>query len=123
MKWNHLKQWIRRFDKPITVLIGATCLTSLLMSLDFSSFEACLYDFRVVQGFQKSPDLGIVLITLDDTTAQNLGGFVPLSLNHHTHLLTLLKQADPKAIGYLVDMNHVQQINPAAFENGGGAAF
>lgn len=118
-----IQRRLRTFEKPITVFIGAACLSSLLLNFDFSFLEAGLYDFRVVHGFQKKPDPEIVLITLDDKTAKDLGGFVPLSLDYHSHLLQAMSDLDPKAVGYLVDMNHVHQINPEFFTNGTGKLF
>lgn len=112
-----LKKWIGRFERPLTVLVGSTLLTALLLNLDFNFLEANLYDLRVSKGFQTPADQQITLITLDDSTSKQFDQFAPLSLDHHVKFLEELKHLKPKGVGYLVDMNRVQKVNPDLFKS------
>jgi signal transduction histidine kinase len=63
-------------------------------------------------GLQKAPHPDITLISLDDSSTKELDEFAPLPFGFHTRLLDILVQARPKAIGYLIDMNHVLELTP-----------
>ncbi len=123
MLWKKTKNWIKKFEQPLILLIGSTSLTFSLFNLDFNFLEANLYDLRVSRGYQNSPDPNIVLITLDDATTKELNEFSPLTLDFHVQLLEVLEGNNPKAIGYLIDMNHVNQVNPEVFKAGWAARF
>lgn len=118
-----LKSLIKRFEKPLLVVLGAAGLTTLLLQMEFNLLEANLYDFRVSHGFQLSPDPSIVLVTLDDSTAHALDEFAPLSLDSHARFLETLEGLKPRAVGYLVDMNQVHHSNPDLFQRGWGERF
>lgn len=112
-----------RHEKPVLVLGGAALLTSTLFQFDLSLFEAKLYDLRMAKGRQPSPSPSIALIALDDTSAKDLDDFLPFSLSLHTQLLEKLEAVKPKALGYLVDMNQVHQVNPDLFDQEWGLRF
>lgn len=118
-----LKSVARRFEKTLLILLSAAGLTAALMSIEFSLLEANLYDVRMSHGTQPSPDKSIVLVTLDDLTTKVLNEFSPLPLDLHTAFMEALEKLDPKAVGYLVDMNRVNQVNPELFRGEWGTRF
>lgn len=123
-RWIYkIRKSFQKFEKTIFILAAATLLTSILMNLEFNLLEANLFDFRVTGGVQPVADQRIVLITLDDQTTKTYDDFAPLGLDHHTRLLETLEQHDPKAIGYLVNLNHVSQVNPDLFRSDWAARF
>src|SRR6185295_1382268 len=113
----------RRFEKPLIIVAGAAALTSLLLNLDFNLLEANLYDLRMSRGSQAPADSNIVLITLDEETTRDLNEFSPLPLDLHTKLLEALEHSELKALGYLVDFNRVDQVNPDLFKGEWGKRF
>lgn len=104
--------WFRKFERPLIILAGASCLSLVLFGFDFSSFEGSLYDFRMRQGIQNPADQQIVLVALDRKTTDELNRFSPLSLDYHTEFLESLEEYKPKSVGYLVELNLVAQFNP-----------
>src|SRR5690242_15966686 len=115
--WNELQSWVKKHDRTLTVLVSSITLTALLLNLDFNFLEANLYDLRVSRGIQTEANSDIILITLDDATTKELNEFAPLPLDYHSRFLESLEAYGPKAIGYLVDMNHVNQVNPDLFRS------
>jgi signal transduction histidine kinase len=115
--WDDLPGWIKKFEVPLAIVAGAICLTVILLNLDFYFLEANLYDLRMARGFQSAPNKDIVLVSIDDSTTKDLDELAPLPLEYHTRFLELLQSAGPKAIGYLIDMNHVQQLSSDHFDN------
>ncbi|MBI2711976.1 MAG: CHASE2 domain-containing protein [Bdellovibrio sp.] len=111
-KW--LRKWVRKFEKPLTVLAGAASLSFLLLNFDFNFLEANLYDMRVSRSYSQPPNPEIALITLDDNTIKTLDEFAPLPLKHHIRFLEKIAEYQPKAIGYLIDMNPVFQMKGEA---------
>lgn len=109
--WATIQGWIKTYEKPLGVLVGALCLTGFLMNLDFNFLEANLYDLRVTRGFHTQADPNIVLIGLDDKTIKEIDEFAPLSLTSHTRFIQQMAAYQPKGIGYLIDMSHVSQTN------------
>lgn len=109
-------QTLKRFENAVLIVAGAAALTTILMSLEFSLLEANLYDFRMSHGAQSAPSSDIVLVTLDDATTESLNEFAPLPLDHHARLLEALERLEPKAVGYLVDMARVHEMNPDLFQ-------
>ena len=107
-----LKKFFHRFDKALIILCGAAALTFVLLNLDFSLIEANLYDFRMARGFQFKPDPDIVLVTLDDFSAKQLNESAPFPLDLHAKFLESLAALQPRGVGYLVDLNQVNQLNP-----------
>ena len=105
------------------IVAGALLLTVILMNIDFNLIESGLYDFRISRGPHPKASDEIVLITLDDQTARALDEFLPLPLDQHSKFLERLETYNPKAIGYLVDMNRVNQANPEEFKSAWGNRF
>ena len=119
-----VEKWIpKNFEKPLILIAAAFALTAILLSFEFNLLEANLYDFRMIRGPQKAPDASIVLVTLDDLTAKALDEFAPLPLDLHTRFLESLEHYSPKAVGYLVDLNQVNQVNPELFKKEWGTRF
>ena len=102
----------KSFDKTIVVLLISSVLTAVLVNIDFSFIEAKLYDFRMAYGISQSADDRIILVTIDDATVKALDEFAPLSLDFHTRFLESVEKLSPRGIGYLVDFNQVNQMNP-----------
>src|SRR5262245_54290266 len=109
------KGFLQKFEKPILTIVGSLGITAILLNLDFSLLEANLYDFRMSRGLQRPAETDIVLVALDDATTAALDEFSPLSLDYHTQFMEALEKLDPKGIGYLVDLNRVNQANPDLF--------
>ncbi len=114
---------LKKYEKAIVTVLGALGLTTVLLNLDFSLLEANLYDFRVAQGFQRKADPRIVLVTIDDATTGALDEFSPLPLDHHVRFMEALEKFSPKGVGYLVDLNRVNQANPELFQKEWGDRF
>ncbi|MBC7691085.1 MAG: CHASE2 domain-containing protein [Methylotenera sp.] len=130
MRTSHIKIYRRaignffaRFEKPLLIVVGAVLLTVVLMNLEFNLLESSLYDFRMSKGSQPAPSQDIVLISLDDQTTKVLDEFSPLPLDQHARFLEKLEALSPKAVGYLVDMNRVNQAQPDLFRGEWGNRF
>jgi hypothetical protein len=106
--FNSLERWL-------LVLCVSAAVTLALCNLNFNFLEANLYDMRMTHGVEKTGSPDIVMITLDDSTSQSLDEFAPLSLDYHARFIEALEGYQPRAVGYLVDFNQVQQANPDAF--------
>ena len=115
--WIGLQRWVKNYERPLTIFLGSFCLTALLINLDFHYLEANLYDIRMSKGYQSKANKDIVLITLDDQTTKEFDDLAPLPLDFHSRFLEALESHEPRAVGYLVDMNHVFQSNPELFQN------
>lgn len=118
-----LKERIKQLEKPMLIFFGAASLTIALTGFEFNYLEATLYDFRMAKGPQRKADSDIVLVTLDDATTRALNEFSPLPVDIHARFLESLESLDPKAVGYLVDMNRVEQMNPELFHTDWGSRF
>jgi signal transduction histidine kinase len=103
--------WIRKLEKPLTVLTGSVALTILLFNLDFNFLEANLYDLRMAHGHQSRANQNIILVTLDDESTKELDEFTPLSMDLHVKFLEVLEKLHPRAVGYLIDLNEVQAVS------------
>jgi signal transduction histidine kinase len=114
---------LKKFEKPIVTLLGSLSLTAVLLNLDFSLLEANLYDFRVSRGIQTQADPRILLVTLDDATASSVDEFSPLPLDLHARFMEALEKHSPRGVGYLVDLNRVNQVNPELFQKEWGDRF
>ena len=110
-------------ERTTMILAGALIITVVLVSFDFRLLEANLYDFRMARGPQAPADQDITLITIDDLTTKSLNDFSPLPLDIHVRFMEALEKLNPRAVGYLVDMNHVSQANPALFHDQWGTRF
>lgn len=110
------KPGFARFEQPLkqggTILVGAALLTTVLLNLDFNLLEANLYDMRVARGIQAKPDSSIVIVTLDDATTRALDEFPPMPMDIHAQFVEALEKLQPRAVGYLVDLNSVSEVNP-----------
>ena len=123
MKPTKWKQYLRLSENLLVAVTGAALLTTVISQFEFNFFEASLYDLRIRRGAQPAADQNIVLITLDDATTRALNDFAPLTLDVHTQLLEALEKAEPKAIGYLVDLNRVAENNPDLFNGDWATRF
>jgi CHASE2 domain-containing sensor protein len=113
-----LKSIFRRFERLLLTLAASVALTVLLMNLDsLNVLEANLYDMRMSKGAQPAADQNIVQVTLDEKTTKALDELAPLPLDYHARFLEALDRYEPKAVGYLVDLNQVSQANPDLFQS------
>jgi signal transduction histidine kinase len=107
-----------------TILFGAAGLTFVLLNLDFNLLEANLYDMRMARGIQASADPGIALVTLDDASTKELDELAPLPLDMHAKLVESLEKLQPRAVGYLIDLNEViNRVNPDLIRTPWAARF
>ena len=101
------KPGLGSFEQPLkqgaTILLGAALLTTVLLNLDFNLLEANLYDMRVSRGIQ---------VTLDDATTHALDEFPPMPMDIHAQFVEVMEKLQPRAVGYLVDLNSVSEVNP-----------
>ena len=118
-----LKRILNRYERLVMILAASAALTTLLMNLDFNLLEANLYDFRMSRGPQPKADQNIVLVTLDDKTTKALDEYSPLPLDYHARFMEAIEAFQPKAVGYLVDLNQVNQVNPDLFQSEWGTRF
>lgn len=118
-----LKKFEQKLRTPVIVLFAAAILALVLMNLEFNLLEAKLYDMRMSRGLQAKPDRGIVLVSIDDSTVKAIDEFSPLPLDFHARLLERMETLRPKALGYLVDMNRVNQLDPELFRSEWGKRF
>lgn len=99
-------------ERLIAVSVGSVLLTAALMNLEFNLLEGNLFDLRMTRGLQLAPDPRITLLTLDDATLQSQDDFPPLPLSTHARLLEALELLEPRGVGYLIDLNQVQEVSP-----------
>ena len=99
--------------------MGAGILTAVLLNLDFNLLEANLYDMRMVRGMQSKPDASIVIVTLDDASTQALDEFPPMPMDMHAQFMEALEKLQPRAVGYLIDLNQVTEVNPGRHQGPG----
>lgn len=118
-----LRTVIRFLDKPAILAVVAAVMTAVLMNFEFNSLEANLYDLRMTWGGHGATSDSIALVTLDEKTTAALGDFAPLSLDQHVKFIEALEFYSPKAIGYLINMNHVNQVHPELFDGELGLRF
>ncbi|MGK5086866.1 CHASE2 domain-containing protein [Bdellovibrionota bacterium FG-2] len=118
-----MEKLLQKFEKPLLICAGALALTAVLVNLDFNLFEASLFDFRISKGSQKAADASIILISIDDKTTSELDETAPLPLDIHTRFMEALEAHEPKAVGYLVNLNLVHQSNPDLLRKEWGTRF
>jgi len=118
-----IKHWYRRYEKTLMIIAASAALTAVLVNVDLNLVEAKLYDFRTAYGLQQRPDPNIVLVTLDHATTTALDEVSPLSLDYHTQFIEKMESFEPRGIGYLVDFNQVNQLNPELFQRDWGSRF
>ncbi len=101
--------------RSLAVVVGALALTTLVTSLAPASLEAFFFDLRTQMSYPLPKNPEVVIVQIDQESLEELSDFSPLSLDHHVKLLKNLANFHPKAIGYLVNMNLVQQGHPEQF--------
>lgn len=85
-------------------LIFTLVFVFILFQYSFSSLEAILYDLRVRYDFGTAFKDNIVLITMDDESDRFLGESYPYTYASHERLMGRLRQDEPTAISYLVEL-------------------
>ncbi|MCM0605255.1 MAG: CHASE2 domain-containing protein [Xanthomonadaceae bacterium] len=101
----------------IVAVLTATVSTLFSVSIGFQGLESKLYDLRLGLSPQFREDPGIVLITLDNKTANELREFAPLSLGQHARVLEALYDYNPRGIGYLIPLTAVKTAQLEQWEN------
>jgi signal transduction histidine kinase len=94
----------------------ASVITASVMTFPLNFIEAPLYDLKQWLSIKPAIDDRIVLITIDDQTLNQRNSVSPLPLADHLKAVEELEKQGVKAVGYLVDFNKVQRVDPAAFE-------
>lgn len=95
----------------------ATIIVASILTFPLNFVEAPLYDLRQSLSIKPMADSSIVIITIDDESTNQLNDSYPLSLKYHLKALQTLEAAKPKAVGYQLDFNVVERIDPAAFQS------
>lgn len=93
------------------------------MSFDLPLLESSFFDLRTSLGPQPKANTNIVLVTVDQETTELLDGIAPLSLDIHTRFMESLESYNPRAVGYLIDMNRVAEANPELLRSEWGPRF
>lgn len=97
-------------------LLLAAVVTASVISLPLDFLEAPLYDFRYRISKKPLADDRIALITIDDQTLNQINEINPLPLSYHLKAVEKLEEQEVKAVGYLMDFNKVQRIDPQGFQ-------
>lgn len=111
-----IKKYERTILLFVTLFATSLAVTALLLNLDFNFLEAGLYDLRMTQGYQKSPSSDIALVSIDAATTKEFDEFAPLSLKNHVRFLEQLVEYQPRAVGYLLDLNRFHITDPKFFD-------
>ncbi len=114
---SSLSDKIKELKTPLLIVLGAALMSRALLSFEFSRLEGWLYDFRIKNTMAPTAEKQIALVAFDAKTTEYYNDFFPLPLNFHNKLIQKLESAHPMAIGYLIDMNQVKQLDPKLFEN------
>jgi signal transduction histidine kinase len=101
-----------------TLLHGllALVITASVMTFPLDFIEAPLYDLRQWFSIKPAVDDRIVIVTIDDQTLNQLNDLNPLTVNHHLQAVQKLEEHGVRAVGYFIDFNRVQRIDPGSFE-------
>ena len=119
--WKFI-QWLgAKFEKPLMILAGAAGLTAVLLNLDFNLLEANLYDLRMARGSQPArtqhrADHARRRRPPRSTSSRRSRWICTPSSWRRS-------KAPSPALGYLVDLNQVNQVNPELFPSGLGHAL
>ena len=97
-------------------ILLASVITVSVMTFPLNFIEAPLYDLRQWLSIKPTIDDRIALITIDDQTLNQRNAVSPLPLADHLKAVEELERQGVKAVGYMVDFNKVQRIDPDAFE-------
>ena len=94
----------------------SSVITVSVMTFPLNFIEAPLYDLKQWLSIKPAIDDRIVLITIDDQTLNQRNAISPLPLADHLKAVEELERQGVKAVGYLIDFNKVQHVDPDAFE-------
>jgi signal transduction histidine kinase len=106
-----------KFQVTLLQLLLAAVVSASVLSMPLDFIEAPLFDLRQQLSFKHPADQRIALITIDDQTIDQLNELNPLPVSYHLRALEKLQEHEVKAVGYLVDLNKVQRIDPSGFSN------
>lgn len=120
---RRMKFSLTKFQKYLpalqeTLLHGllALVITASVMTFPLDFIEAPLYDLRQWLSVKPTVDDRIVIITIDDQTLNQLNEVNPLNVEHHLQAIQKLEEHGVRAVGYYIDFNRVQRIDPTSFE-------
>lgn len=101
-----------------TLLHGllALVITASVMTFPLDFIEAPLYDLRQWFSIKPPIDDRIVIVTIDDQTVNQLNELSPLPVKYHLQAIQKLEEHGVGAVGYYIDFNKVQRIDPGSFE-------
>jgi signal transduction histidine kinase len=127
--WQHPKIQALRLslasqrERAAGLLLGSLLITGALFQFSLNSLEATLYDLRIAGSATTPARNDIVLVTLDDRTTQAYDELAPLTLEHQNQLIERLRSANPKSIGWLLDLNRAHHAAPDQLSTGAAKTF
>lgn len=120
---NRIRRPLSGIQESILHVLLALMITGSILTFPLDFIEAPLYDLRQILSVKPKADDRIVLITVDDETINQSNEVFPLPLSMHQKALDRLEEQNVKAIGYLLDFNTVERIDPTPFQNDASQNF
>ncbi len=114
---------LSRFQESILHVLLAVMITASILTFPTDFIEAPLFDLRQSWSLKPKADDQIALITIDDETLNQTNEVHPLPLSYHQKALERLEEQHVKAVGYLINFNMVERIDPTPFQNEQGQKF
>jgi signal transduction histidine kinase len=111
-----IKTLLPSLQELLLHVLLASVITVSVMTFPLNFIEAPLYDLRQWLSIKPAIDDRIALITIDDQTLNQRNAVSPLPLADHLKAVEELERQGVKAVGYMVDFNKVQRVDPDAFE-------
>ena len=106
----------KKFQETLLHLLLAVVVTTSVMTFPLDFVEAPLFDLRQYLSFKPPIDDRIALVTIDDQTLNQINDINPLPVSYHLKAVERLEEQGVKAVGYLIDFNKVQRIDPQSFQ-------
>ncbi len=112
-----IKEILPALQETLLHILLASVITVSVMTFPLNFIEAPLYDLRHWLSLKPQVDDRIAIVTIDDQTLNQLNKANPLPLTDHLKAVEEFERQGVKAVGYLVDFNKVQRVDPNGFES------
>jgi signal transduction histidine kinase len=112
-----LSKLLPKLQETLLHLLLAAVITASVMTFPLDFLEAPLYDLRQNLSFKPEIDPRIAIVTIDDQTLNQLNELSPLSIASHLKAVEQLEAQGVKAVGYVLDFNKVQRLDPTSFNS------
>jgi signal transduction histidine kinase len=116
---HKLKKSRRAWREGVLPGLLALVITATALATPLNFLEAPLFDLRAWLSRAPGIDPGIVVLTIDDQTLNQLNEPAPLPLSAHLKAVEALERHEVKAVGYALDFNRVQRLDSRSFEGQG----